>query len=229
MKRIPDFRVSAGISNWSQSINVWLSCLSLYRCTWQSDLLWNNTAFINYPCPCVAVVEYFDSLGGGRAEVPCSCVAESYGVTVPALAGAHVAPLWTSPRSSLSPARQSSDCWAGSKATKKRSGQRRRWMRWSRSWRRKRVLWRSWRGLSAAPVSQATVSLSPARWMEGSRCHTGKGCLTSSTAAYGVGPTCSHIMSSRPWSVASSLLELSRKMCASIPTTTRGWTVQVSD
>lgn len=137
-------------------------------------------------------------------------------------------PAWTSPRCSPSPARRWSGCWDGSRETRRRSGPRKLWTLWSKSWKRRRGPWRSWRGLSAARASPATAWRSPAPWMDGCRCLTGKACHTSFTAECGAGPTSSPTMSWRPWSAASTRSAPSRRTCASIPTTTNEWTVQVS-
>jgi len=138
-------------------------------------------------------------------------------------------PTWTSPRSSPSPARRSNGCWAGSRETRKRNGRKRPWMLWLRNWKRRRELWRSWRGLSAARVRSVTVWQSPAHWMDGCRCPIGKVCRMSFIAGCGAGPTCSPTTSWRPWSAVSSRLAPNRRTCVSTPTTTNEWTVQVSD
>ena len=61
---------------------------------------------------------------------------------------------------SPSPARLWSACSAGSKVTRRRSGQKRPWTHWWRSWRRRRGRWRSWRGHSAAPGSPVSNMVS---------------------------------------------------------------------
>lgn len=66
-------------------------------------------------------------------------------------------------------------------------------------------------------------------WTDACRCLTVRGCLTSSTAACGDGPTCTATTSCAPSTRASSPSTSRRTRCASTPTTTSGWRHQVDE
>ena len=124
-----------------------------------------------------------------------------------------------SPHSSPSPVRPWSVSWAGSRATRRRSGPRRPWTPWWRSWRRRKGPWRNWRKHWVARDRPQNVWPFHARLTGGYRCRTAKASLTSSTAACGAGLTYSLTTSWRPWTAVSSPSAPSRRTSASTHTT----------
>ena len=127
------------------------------------------------------------------------------------------------------PVQQWSVFWAGSKEMKRKSGQKRQWTHWWKSWRNRKALLRILRKLWAAQVRWQSVSPFPVLLMAGFRCHTAKVFPMSFTAEFGAGLICSLIMSWSLWTAVNIPSHPNRKVfkCASTPTTTNVLKAQV--
>ncbi len=114
--------------------------------------------------------------------------------------------------------------WTGSRATRRKSGQKKQLRLLWRSWKRTRVPSTNWTTLS---VAETAVRHSASRFQEAlmvvCKCRIEKACPTSSTVEFGAGPTSSPITSLNPSRFAgtpSSRATPSRRTSASTRITT---------